>query len=75
MNIYDIKFKTQETSPHFFDHKTLKFFGQTMRSFSVKKQLDGRIKITAPIIDRFTGRYISDTVRYFNPVNNELEKE
>lgn len=56
MTIYEIKRFTQETAPFFFTSKTLKFFGQTMRSFSVKKQSDGRYMITAPCKDRFTGR-------------------
>ena len=75
LTIYDIKRLTSETSPYFFTPKTLKFFGQTMRSFSVKKQEDGRYLITAPIVDRFTGRVAGQTKRYFNPINNELERQ
>lgn len=71
MTIYDIKRLTQGTSPHYFTRKALKFFGQTMRSFSVKKQSDGRYKIEAPIIvDR---RNCGVSTRYFNPTNNKLE--
>ena len=44
-----------------------------MRSFSVKKQSDGRYLITAPMIDRFTGRNMGQTKRYFNPETNELQ--
>lgn len=73
MTIYDIKRLTQETAPYFFTAKTLKFFGQTCRSFSVRKQADGRYLISAPMIDRFTGRNVGTTKRYFNPANNTLE--
>jgi len=73
MNIYEIKNRTQETSPYFFSSKTLKFFGQTMRSFKTKKQADGRIYIFAPMLDRNTGRQVGTTERFFNPQNNTLE--
>ena len=73
MTIYEIKNRTQETAPYFFVPKTLKFFGQTMRSFSVIKQPDGRYLISAPMIDRFTGRNMGKTQRYFNPLTNELQ--
>lgn len=71
MNIYEIKRLTAETSPYFFTKDTLRFFGQTMRSFRVKKQPDGRYKISAPMLDNGVKR--GETVRFFNPSNNELE--
>jgi len=74
MTIYEIKRLTADTSPYFFVPKTLKFFGQTMRSFSVRKQPDGRYYISAPMIDRFTGRNIGKTERYFNPTTNTLDR-
>jgi len=73
MTIYEIKERTQGTSPYFFNSKTLKFFGQTMKSFKVSKLTDGRYYISAPIFDRFTHKQMGQTERYFNPVNNELE--
>jgi len=73
MTIYEIKQRTQESAPYFFVPKTLKFFGQTMRSFSIKKQNDGRYYISAPMIDRFTGRNMGKTERFFNPITNELQ--
>ena len=74
MTIYEIKRLTAETSPYFFTPKTMKFFGQTLRSFSVRKQSDGRFYISAPIYDRLTGKVMGKTERYFNPVNNTLER-
>lgn len=71
MTIYEIATRTEESSPYFFSRTTLKFFGQTMKSFRVKKEPDGRYKISAPI--RNDGRIVGETIRFFNPINNELE--
>lgn len=45
--IYEIKAATEAKAPHYFTRKTLKFFGQTMRSFKVKKSPAGRVFIVA----------------------------
>ena len=74
LTVYDIKELTKKTSPFFFSRNTLQFFGQTMRSFKLEKQPDGRTRITAPMID-YRGHLMGKTVRYFNPVNNKLERE
>jgi len=71
MTIYDIKYRTQETSPYFFSRNTLKFFGQTMKSFKVYKQYDGRFMLCAPF---GPSKPKGETMRYFNPANNELER-
>ena len=71
LTIYNIKRLTAETSPFFFDRKTLKFFGQRMNSFKIYKQADCRYLVTAPIIINF--KQIGTTERYFNPITNELE--
>lgn len=73
MTIYEIKQLTQETSPYFFSRNTLKFFNQTMRGFSVIKQQDGRYKISQSMKDS-QGKIIGQTIRFFNPSNNELER-
>ena len=72
MNIYDIKRATSETAPQYFTRDTLKFFGQRMSDFRVMKLHDGRIRISAPMRDR-SGKQFGESVRYFNPVTNELE--
>ena len=72
MTIYEIKERTEKTSPYFFTRQTLKFFGQTMRSFKVYKQKDGKYLISAPMVDR-TGKRVGTTERMFNPETNELE--
>lgn len=47
--IHDIKFDVENSKEnhYFFSRKTLKFFGQTMRDFHVKKSPTGRIFILA----------------------------
>lgn len=75
ITIYEIKARTAETSPYFFAPKTIKFFGQTIRSFSVKKQPDGRYLISAPMKDMTQGgRLMGYTQRLFNPETNELDR-
>ena len=73
MTIYEIKKRTKETSPYFFNRNTMKFFGQKMKDFKVYKQKDGRFKIIAPISSNCSNDL--KTIRYFNPTNNELERQ
>lgn len=73
LTIYDIKRLSEANAPYFFARKSMQFFGQTMKDFNVSKQSDGRYLITAPMRDRFTGKVMGTTQRYFNPLNNELE--
>lgn len=75
MTIYEIKELTAKNEPYFFSHKTLKFFGQTLKSFKVTKEPDGRYRVSAPMRDSITGKNMGTTVRYFNPLTNELERE
>jgi hypothetical protein len=70
MTIYEIKERTRETSPYFFERKTMKFFGQTMKSFRVYKQKDGKYLIVAPW---GPGCPRGVTRRLFNPKTNDLE--
>ena len=49
--IYEIKQNTFGTSPYFFSPKTLKFFGQTLKSFKVVQSPTGRIFIYAAMRD------------------------
>mgnify|MGYP003657829375 FL=1 len=78
LSIAEIKRRTQETNPYFFDKKTMKDFGQRMSDFKVTAMEDGRYKVSAPTYstDFRTGerKRMKDTVRYFNPKNNELER-
>lgn len=73
MTISEIKSRTEQSSPYFFSPKTLRFFGQTMSKFRIKKQSDGRYYIYCPMVDRLTGRKVGMTERYFNPFTNTLE--
>ena len=62
---------TSQTAPYFFNTDTMRFFGQTMSKFKVKKQPDGRYLISAPMY--CSGKKVGQTIRYYNPINNELE--
>jgi len=73
MTIHEIKTRTRKTSPFFFSDKTMRFFGQTIHSFTVSKQEDGRYKITAPSGENWETKH--ETMRFFNPINNELERK
>lgn len=43
----DLKYIYQQNNPngHFFDRKTMKFFGDTMRNFGVRRTEDGNIEL------------------------------
>ena len=71
--IYDIKCRTQDSSPYFFERKTLKFFGQTMKSFTVKKLSETEYSLTAGMFDH-SGKYVGMTNRIFNTTTNKLER-
>lgn len=73
MTIYHIKEATRETAPFFFTRETMRFFHQTLRSFSVRKQADGRYRIAADMRDS-SGRHMGVTERFYNPANHELER-
>ena len=77
MNIYDIKraVERSEEDSYFFSRNTMKFFGQTMKDFHIKRLADGRYYIWANLKDRFTGRNMGITERFYNPVTNRLERK
>lgn len=61
--------------PYFFSKDTLKFFGQTMRSFKVEWHDKGQgvIRLFAPI--RSQGRIIGTTERFIDVSNPSNFKE
>ena len=71
MTIYEIKKQTEETAPYFFSKETLKFFGQTMKSFKVKKLNEKEYLITAP--SYLNEKLIGQTQRIFNVDSKKLE--
>ena len=46
--ISEIKAKTLKTNPYFFSRDTMRFFGQRMSSFRVRRSPKGNIFIYAP---------------------------
>ena len=77
--IYEIKRLTKETAPFFFTRDTMRYFNQRLKDFKVHPLEKGRFKITAPSKTVFLNAHgdptVHDntTVRYFNPITNELE--
>jgi hypothetical protein len=70
MTIYEIKERTAETSPHYFSRDTLKFFGQTMRSFRVSKLNEHEYLISAP--SYWNGKLMGYSERIFDSRDNTL---
>lgn len=64
MNIYEIK-RRVTNAPYFFNTKTMKFFGQTLKSFKVRKLANGNYYLFAPHKHGFTERE-------FNPITNKF---
>jgi len=39
----ELKYETRKTSPYFFTRKTMKFFGDSMKNYGVRKvEIDGK---------------------------------
>jgi hypothetical protein len=73
MTIYEIKRRTKETSPYYFDKKTMRFFGQRLKDFKVRQCRNNKnvYLLTAPSYD-FNGNYMGDTQSYFDKTTNEI---
>jgi hypothetical protein len=63
--IADIRVATSETEPHYFTRSALKFFGQHMSDFKVRKSPTGRIYIYAPM--RVDNKIVGYSFREFVP--------
>lgn len=69
MTIYEIKRRTEQTAPFFFSKSTMKFFGQTLKSFSVKKLSETKYKISAKSKHGFyTERIFDSETNTLSPV-------
>ncbi len=76
MTIYDVKRETASTAPRFFDRQTLRFFGQTMKSFTVSKaggEYTGKYWVRAAMYNR-ERKQVGITERLYNPQTKELER-
>lgn len=74
MTIYEIKQASQEKAPKFFSRENLKFFGQTLKDFKVKKMENGKFQISAPRIDIY-GKQFGETIAYFNPITKDIDTD
>jgi len=70
MTIYEIKRKTKNTAPYFFSAKTLKFFGQKMSDFKVKKLNETEYLIHAP--SYCNEKLMGKSMHIFNTITNDL---
>ena len=66
MTIYDVKRLHLERFPssHYFDRKTMRFFGQTLKMFRVSKVDEERYLVEAPVY--LDGKRVHTSVRVFN---------
>ena len=75
--VYEIKaaLAGNPDETHFFDRATLRFFGQTMKSFRVTKtDRPGVFRLSAPIIDA-QGRQMGETVRLYDAEKKRFVRE
>jgi len=75
VTIYDIKrIHEEKDSDYFFSLDTMKFFHQTLKSFSVKYLGNDKYRISAPMRD-FSKKIVGFTVRIFDYNTGKLEFE
>ena len=74
LTIYEIKKRTEKTNPYFFSRAVMKFFGQTLKDFRIRRQTDGRYRIEAPTY-RGPDKLNRPTIRYYSPSTNGLDLE
>ena len=67
VTIYDIKYDLQnhDSNDHYFDRKTMKFFNQTLKDFSVKKMRDNLYYISAAMKD-WNGKTMGISSRFYS---------
>ncbi len=66
--IYEIKRRTAETAPYFFERGSMKFWGQTLKDFKVERTAEpNKFFIWAK------SEKCGVTRRIFNAITNELE--
>lgn len=70
LTIHDIKQNVEEGGSYFFSRETLKFFGQTVGAFKVKRHGADKFYIYAPYGKNCPA---GKTERVYNPFTNELE--
>ena len=71
MTIYDIKRMSEDKAPYFFERKSMRFFNQTLKDFSVKKLNEEKYYISAPMRDS-RGQQMGITKRVFDVRTREL---
>ena len=72
MTIYEIKKRTEKSSPYFFTRNTLKFFGQKMKDFHVKKTKKSNLFYIYAQIKDYQGVRRGLTEQLFDSNTNDL---
>ena len=75
MNIYEIKYRVAHTGTHYFDRDSMKFFGQTLRDYRVKKLSDTEWLFYAPMYarnDNGSRRCMGTSIRVFDATTNSI---
>jgi len=72
MTIYEIKKMTEKSNPSFFSKNTLKFFGQKMNDFHVKKTKKSNLFYFYAQIKDYQGVLRGLTERLFDSNTNEI---
>ena len=72
MKIYEIKKRTEKSNPSFFSKNALKFFGQKMNDFHVKKTKKSNLFYIYAQLKDYKGTVRGLTERLFDSNTNEL---
>ena len=75
MTIYEVADRVKVPAPYFFAPQTMRFFRQSMTDFKVEKMADGRFRVSAPLLPWPGEGHSTETIRFFNPLTDELEAE
>ena len=68
MTIYEIKRRSHEKKPYYFDRKTMKFFNQTLKDFRVYKLENDMYQFRAK-------RPYGETIAYFDAITNDINTD
>lgn len=68
MTIYEIKRRSHEKKPYYFDRKTMKFFNQTLKDFRVYKLENDIYQFRAK-------RPYGETIAYFDAITNDIHSD
>jgi len=68
MTIYEIKRRSQEKKPYYFNRDTMKCFNQTLKDFKVYKLENNIYQFRA-------NRPYGETIAYFDAITNDINSD